>query len=51
MKDLPDEILVVDEDSIDNESKILVVVTLKKNGDQEMCIRDRFNENSPRVSP
>jgi V/A-type H+/Na+-transporting ATPase subunit I len=34
MKDLPDEILVVDEDSTDKESKILVVVTLKKNGDQ-----------------
>jgi len=34
MKDLPDEILVVDEDSIDKESKIVVVVTLKKNGDQ-----------------
>ena len=34
MKDLSDEILVVDDDSIDKESKILVVVTLKKNGDQ-----------------
>jgi V/A-type H+-transporting ATPase subunit I len=34
IKDLPDEILVVDDDSIDKESKILVVVTLKKNGDQ-----------------
>jgi V/A-type H+-transporting ATPase subunit I len=33
IKDLPDEILVVDDDSIDKESKILVVVTLKKNGD------------------
>ena len=31
MNDLPDEILVVDEDSIDKESKILVVITLKKN--------------------
>ncbi len=34
MKDLPEEILVVDEDSIDKESKILVVVTLKRNGDK-----------------
>ena len=34
IKDLPDEILVVDDDSIDKESKILVVVTLKKNGDK-----------------
>ena len=34
MKDLPDEILVVDDDSIDKESKILVVITLKKNGDK-----------------
>ncbi len=34
MKDLPDEILVVDEEGIDKESKILVVVTLKKNQDQ-----------------
>ena len=34
MKDLPEEILVVDEDNIDKESKTLVVVTLKKNADQ-----------------
>ncbi len=34
IKDLPEEILVVDEDSTDKESKILVVITLKKNGDQ-----------------
>ena len=29
MKDLSDEILIVDEDSIDKESKILVIITLK----------------------
>ncbi|MGB7969081.1 MAG: V-type ATPase 116kDa subunit family protein, partial [Methanobacterium sp.] len=34
MNDLPDEILVVDEESIDKESRILVVITLKKNADQ-----------------
>ena len=34
MKDLPEEILVVDDDSIDKESKIVVVITLKKIGEQ-----------------
>jgi V/A-type H+/Na+-transporting ATPase subunit I len=34
MKDLPDEIVVFDYDSTDKEFKILVVVTLKENGDK-----------------
>ena len=34
MKDLPDEIVVFDNDSADKEFKILLVVTLKQNGDK-----------------
>ncbi|WP_048191514.1 V-type ATP synthase subunit I [Methanobacterium sp. SMA-27] len=34
MKDLPDEIVVFDNDSTDKEFKILLVVTLKQNGDK-----------------
>ncbi len=34
MKDLPDEIVVMDNDSDDKEFKILVIVTLKQYGDQ-----------------
>jgi V/A-type H+-transporting ATPase subunit I len=38
MKDLPDEIVMADEDSADKESKILVIITLKEQGDKVSSI-------------